>query len=85
MLDRTRQLVEQRLAQHEQRTGQPMAETNVWLRERRQEIAAVERILHRLAELPGGERSVQGSGVAERVRAVATRPRQVTTTHGASR
>lgn len=66
MLDRTRHLVEQRQVQHQQRTGRPMAETNVWLRERRQEIGAVERIIHRLSNLADGEHSLQGGGVAAR-------------------
>jgi integrase len=66
MLERTRELVTQRQAQHQQRTGQPMIESNVWLRERLQEIAAVERILGRLQQLPDGQRTLQGGGAAAR-------------------
>jgi hypothetical protein len=74
MLDRTRRLVSQRQAQHQQRTGQPMTDTNVWLQERLQEIAAVERILDRLEQHPDGERSLQGGGVAARTGSRSTRP-----------
>jgi hypothetical protein len=66
-LERTRTLIAHRQHQHEQRTGQPMAESNVWPRERLQEIAALERIIQRLSELPEDQRSLQGGGVRARV------------------
>jgi hypothetical protein len=44
-----------------------MAESNVWLRERVQESAALERIIARLGELPEDQRSLQGGGVGARV------------------
>jgi hypothetical protein len=67
MLERTRTLIAHRQHQREQRTGQPMAESNIWLRERRQEIAALQRIIQRLGELPEDQRSIQGGGVGARV------------------
>jgi hypothetical protein len=67
-LERTRTLIAHRQHQHEQRTGQPMAESNVWLRERVQEIAALERIIQRrLGQLPVDQRTLQGGGVGARV------------------
>ena len=66
MLQRTHALVTQRQTQHQQRTGKPMADSNIWLRERLQEVAAVERILDRLQQLPDDQRSLQGGGTAAR-------------------
>ena len=66
MLQRTQALVAQRQTQHQQRTGKPMADSNIWLRERLQEIAAVERILDRLQQLPDDQASLQGGGAAAR-------------------
>jgi integrase len=71
-MERTRRLIAHRQRQHEQRTGQPMAESNVWLRERLQEIAALERIIERLGQLPEDQRSLQGGGVGARVTPAAT-------------
>jgi hypothetical protein len=67
-LERTRAMVEQRQQQHLQRTGHPMTESNVWLRERLQEITALQRIIDRLHQLPDGQASLQGGGSAARTR-----------------
>ncbi len=75
-LERTKALIANRQRQHQQRTGQPMAESNVWLRERLQEVAALERIIERLGQPPEDQRSLQGGGVGART-APASKPVQI--------
>jgi hypothetical protein len=75
-LERTEALIANRQRQHQQRTGQPMAESNVWLRERLQEVAALQRIIERLGQLPEAQRSLQGGGVGARA-APASKPVQI--------
>ena len=65
-LQRTKALIGHRQHQHQQRTGAPMAETNLWLRERLQEITALQRIIQRLEQLPDNHRTLQGGGVSAR-------------------
>ncbi|GAB3147126.1 tyrosine-type recombinase/integrase [Micromonospora sonneratiae] len=77
-LERTRTLIAHRQRQHEQRTGRPMAESNVWLRERLQEITALERIIERLGQLPEDQHSLQGGGVSARVAPAAPVPIEIT-------
>jgi integrase len=72
-LDRTKALIANRQHQHQQRTGQPMAESNIWLRERVHEVTALEHIIQRLGQLPDDQRSLQGGGVAART-PIASKP-----------
>jgi len=75
---RTDQLIDERLQTFRARTGQEMGEDNVWLSGRRQEQAALGRIISTLERAPTDQagRAIRGAGTTTRVDAVADRPRQ---------
>ncbi len=75
---RTDQLMDERLQAFRARTGQEMGEDNVWLSGRRQEQAALGRIISTLERAPTDQagRAIRGAGTSTRVDAVADRPRQ---------
>jgi hypothetical protein len=70
---RTGKLIEQRRAAFHARTGQQMSEDNIWLAGRRQEHAALGRIiltLERPRPADGTIGAVRGAGVAARIDAI---------------
>lgn len=69
---RTEQLIDQRRAAFQARTGQQMSEDNIWLTGRRQEHDALGRIIVKLERTRLDDDTVQavrGTGVAARVEA----------------
>jgi DNA-binding ferritin-like protein (Dps family) len=67
---RTGQLIDQRCAAFQARTGHQMSEDNIWLAGRRQEHDALGRIILKLEQArlaDGTVRAVRGAGVAARV------------------
>ena len=69
---RTEQLIDQRCAAFQVRTGHPMSQDNVWLTGRRQEHDALGRIIVKLEQVrlaDGTIRALRGGGVAARVEA----------------
>jgi hypothetical protein len=78
-LSGTRTLIDSRRARHLEKTGTAMSEENVWLRERRNEVAALELVIDRLGDDEGAQpfRLARGPGVGARtnVKLGATRGR----------
>lgn len=69
---RTEQLIDQRCATFQARTGHPMSKDNIWLAGRRQEHDALGRIIVKLEQVrlaDGTVRALRGGGVAARVEA----------------
>ena len=72
-LARTEQLVTERCAMFEARTGAPMGQDNIWLAGRRQERDALGRIILTLNNIRGADGTVQairGAGVQARTEAI---------------
>jgi integrase len=66
-LAETEQLIERRQAQHTDRYGEPMSESNVWLEQRRSEVRSMRAEIAALQAQPEGEaRAVRGAGVTGR-------------------
>ena len=80
---RTEQLIDQRRAAFQARTGHPMSEDNVWLAGRRQEHDALGRIIVKLEHArhaDGTVRALRGAGVAARIDATTEKDKVARTT-----
>lgn len=63
--DRLKDLISTRISQYENRHGEPMPESNIWLRGRRLELASLEAIIARL-EREAESETVTGAGSSGR-------------------
>ncbi|MGO9956361.1 MAG: hypothetical protein ACLP50_10340 [Solirubrobacteraceae bacterium] len=61
------QIVDARPEQFQRKTGSEMPEDNVWLRERRKERSALERIIAALGATAQTDQAVRGAGVQARL------------------
>jgi hypothetical protein len=64
---KTLTLIELRRSQYQQRTGRQLTDDNVWIHQRRSEIASLDAIIDRLHSDPANTDSVGGAGTAKRL------------------
>ena len=74
---KTLTLIDLRRSQYRQRTGRELTDDNVWVHERRREIASLDAIIDRLRSDPAAEQgdSVGGAGTANRLPLMQTKTR----------